>query len=80
MSVVTLNNMMASKNSILEGESYKPSSKKFETSKYEKIETILLEWFCKQVGCGYHHNRSSVTTESCFTLLILGYSKLWRAG
>jgi hypothetical protein len=40
---------MANKNTILQqGESWEPSRKKFKTSKYEKTETLLLEWFCQK--------------------------------
>jgi hypothetical protein len=47
--VSTLNNIMANKNNILQqGGSREPNRKKFKTSKYEKIETILLEWFCQK--------------------------------
>jgi hypothetical protein len=47
--VFTFKNIMANKNTILQqGESWEPSRKKFKTSKYEKIETILLERFCQK--------------------------------
>jgi hypothetical protein len=40
---------MANRNTILQqGESSEPSRKKLKTSKYDKIETILLEWFCQK--------------------------------
>jgi hypothetical protein len=40
---------MANKNNILQqGVSTEPSRKKFKTSNYEKINIILLEWFCQK--------------------------------